>query len=59
MPVDVEPAPDGNIIADLAQAAGVVVATAALADMKADTPGEPFYRSHFSTCPQANTWRRR
>lgn len=22
-------------------------------------PGEPLYRSHFATCPQADAWRRR
>jgi hypothetical protein len=59
MPIDTEPAPDGNIIADLTQAVGVVIPNAALPQMRADTPDEPFYRSHFATCPDANRWRRR
>ena len=59
MPVDLEPAPEGNVLADLAQGVGVVIPTGALADMKADTPDEPFYLSHFATCPQAGEWRRK
>jgi hypothetical protein len=57
MPVDAEPSPSGNIIADLDQAMGVVVSAEPLRQMKVDTPDEPFYLSHFATCPQADRWR--
>jgi hypothetical protein len=59
MPIDSDPAEDGNVIADLEQGVGVVVPAGALAQMKADTPDEPFYRSHFATCPDAARWRKR
>jgi hypothetical protein len=57
MPIDVDPVPDGNIIADLAQAVGVVVPAGALTFLD-DTPDEARYRSHFASCPQAAEWRR-
>jgi hypothetical protein len=59
MPIDAEPADDGNVLADLAQAVGVVVPTTELEWMKEQTPEEHFYRSHFATCPDADGWRRR
>lgn len=59
MPIDADPVEDGNIIADLEQGVGVVVPGGALPQMRLDTPTEPFYRSHFATCPQAEQWRRR
>jgi hypothetical protein len=59
MPVDAEPADDGNILADLVAGMGVVVPASELEYMKEATPDEPFYRSHFSTCPDADGWRRR
>ena len=57
MPVDAEPSAKGNVIADLTQAVGVVIPAAALAQVKADTPDEPLYVSHFATCPDADAWR--
>lgn len=59
MPVDAEPASDGNVLADLAAGAGVVLSAAMVAEVRDGTPDEPLYRSHFSTCPQADQWRRR
>jgi hypothetical protein len=59
MPVDLEPADDGNVLADLDQAVGMVVPESELGWMKEQTPEERFYRSHFATCPDAEKWRRR
>jgi hypothetical protein len=59
MPVDAEPAADGNVIVDLAAGRGVVIPTGALPGIREDTPDEPLYKSHFATCPQASEWRRR
>lgn len=55
MPVDAEPADDGNILVDLAALVGVVIPATGLLEI----PDEPFYLSHFATCPQANQWRRK
>lgn len=57
MPIDADPIADGNIIADLAQAVGIVIPAGALTFLD-DTPGEARYRSHFASCPQAAEWRR-
>jgi hypothetical protein len=59
MPIDAEPARDGNVLADLNAAAGIVLSAASRAEVLDATPDEPLYRSHFSTCPQADRWRRR
>ena len=59
MPVDLEPSPAGNILADLSAAGGVVLSAAALRVVKEETPDEPLYVSHFATCPQAGEWRRK
>lgn len=54
MPVDAEPAADGNLVVveDVAGELRVFVASGR------DWPGEPRYRPHFATCPDAERWRR-
>jgi hypothetical protein len=59
MPLDPDPVPDGSVMVDLAQQAGLVLRGAMLAEVREQTPEEPLYRSHFATCPQADEWRRR
>jgi len=58
MPIDPDPADDGNVMADLNAAVGVVLSSATVDTVRVDTPDEPLYRSHFATCPHAKTWRR-
>lgn len=52
MPVDPEPTGDGTLVLVRAGSAPIV------ANRRDDDAG-PFYRSHFSTCPDAIGWRRR
>jgi hypothetical protein len=58
MPVDDAPHPDGNILADLDQAVGIVLSPPMRAELIDHGAPEPLYRSHFVTCPQADDWRR-
>mgnify|MGYP000211004546 CR=1 FL=1 len=51
MPLDAEPAADGNVRLDR----GVAVV---LGDLERTAHAGPLYRSHHSTCPQAKDWRR-
>jgi hypothetical protein len=59
MPIDAEPSPAGNVLVDFAAAAGLVLSVASVAVIKAETPDEPLYLSHFVTCPQSDAWRKR
>lgn len=54
MPVDPEPAPDGNV---LLTAVGLGV-RAEVVGNPARLFGRTAYRSHFSTCPKAGDYRR-
>lgn len=54
MPLDPEPAPDGNIVIG-EDGLARVLKRAELAALPADTPR---YRSHFSTCPDAAAHRK-
>lgn len=58
MPIDPDPVDDGNIMADLNAAVGVVMSAETVAVLREDDSDEPLYRSHFATCPDARTWRR-
>jgi hypothetical protein len=55
MPVDVEPAKDGNIVLEGDTAVAVGKPAKRLAYGR---PGTPLYRSHFASCPQASEHRR-
>ena len=59
MPVDPEPADDGTILVDLDAERGVVLSAETRRLVLEQTPDEPLYRSHYSTCPDADGWRRR
>jgi hypothetical protein len=50
MPLDAEPVPDGNLV--------LVDGVATVVDADAAGTRER-YTSHFSTCPQAKSWRRK
>ena len=54
MPINPEPSPAGNVVADLVVAVGAVLSTTP----GAAKPAGPLYLSHFATCPQGKTWRR-
>jgi hypothetical protein len=62
MPLDAEPAPAGNIrvtwVGWPPEATPSAHATI-LNREQAQDAGEPLYVSHFATCPQASTWRKR
>ena len=57
MPIDAEPAPDGNVSANLTAGTGVVLSGALLEAVR--STDEPLYLSHFATCPHAGEWRRK
>ena len=50
MPVDTQPSKDGNIVIE--EGIATVVSQGSLF-------GEPLYTSHFATCPQAPSWRKK
>ena len=56
IPIDPEPRPDGNIV--LGGFGGVEDRVAHVLGAE-ETTSEPRYVSHFATCPQAETHRRR
>ena len=58
MPVDADPAPEGNVL--IQREPGRVWARVLTGhDLhQARHEDEPLHRSHFSTCPDAATWRR-
>lgn len=59
IPVDEDPAPDGNIVVD--EGIARVLGREEMAQVKRTANElyfEPRYRSHFATCPQAREWRR-
>lgn len=58
MPVDLEPAPDGNLLLDIDSDA-TVRATYIRDDSGPLDNGRPRYVSHFATCPHAHTHRNR
>lgn len=59
IPVDEDPADDGNIVVDVvnSQFVASVFKTAEVAAEFA--PDEPRYKSHFATCPDGPKWRGR
>lgn len=57
MPLDAEPVPDGNV--ELRVLDGQETAIVHAAGQRPLTAVGPFYVSHFSTCPDAGSWRKR
>lgn len=60
MPVEVDPADDGNVRVDLDRhtASGAHPATV-LGPLEREIEDGPLYLSHFATCPDADEWRNR
>jgi hypothetical protein len=58
MPVDFEPAEDGNIRLD-SEIEGLVEVLGKKATAAARAKGEKLYRSHYATCPNAAKHRKR
>ena len=67
IPLDVEPAPDGNIV--MTRGVGGAIARVLPSPRKTNMTqddrialalavGQPRYVSHFATCPQGRDWRR-
>ena len=57
MPVDAEPAEDGNVVLE----DGVVLRATVLGPLEvpaAHEAGQALHRAHHSTCPDAASWRR-
>jgi len=60
MPVDADPHPDGNVRLVEQPGAAPSAITLRLDDLRAvRAAGDPLYRSHFATCPNAAARRRR
>lgn len=57
MPIDPTPTPDGNVI--IQRRDGRIGATVLAAGAAPASPQEPRYTSHFATCPNASSHRRR
>lgn len=57
IPIDVEPAENGNIV--LSQRDGNRLVATVLPPGDALIPVETTYTSHFATCPDADQWRNR
>ncbi len=59
MPLDVEPAPDGNVRVAFVGGLEVGLVLADPAELAAARIDGPLYLSHFATCPDAGRWRRK
>ncbi|GIF08688.1 hypothetical protein [Actinoplanes siamensis] len=57
MPVDAEPTEDGNV--ELAERPGLFVGPVATVLTGPSLLGGPLREAHFTTCPDADRWRRR
>jgi hypothetical protein len=58
MPLDPKPHPEGNVLVDMDARRGVVLSVKSRQVVLEETPDEPLYRSHFATCPNAESHRR-
>jgi hypothetical protein len=59
MPVDAEPAEDGNVVLHPGLGSGDLPTATVIPKAEDDPPPVfPRYRSHFATCPHADTHRR-
>jgi len=56
-PVDVEPVEDGNVLLSLRGGTGLVARVLKKGEEVED--GRNRYTSHFATCPQSKTWRKK
>jgi hypothetical protein len=58
MPLDYHPVPDGNIVAVLPAPEGTEPLARVLGKDDPRPEGQPLFKSHFATCPNANQHRR-